>query len=126
MASYEQSQPASPAHALVNQSANEFSPRSAANKPFGGLTWSISTKELIGLCQRVGHSLQAGLDVRRVWQQEATRGREKHRRHMEHIFRQVSAGETVADAMRECGGYIPRDGQLPSSGHRHLIGIEAG
>jgi type IV pilus assembly protein PilC len=109
MASYEQSQPAAvPAQALVNQSASQYAPRgSAANKPFGGISWSISSKELIGLCQRVGQSLQAGLDVRRVWQQEASRGREKHRRHMEHIFRQVSTGGTVADAMRECGGYIP-------------------
>jgi type IV pilus assembly protein PilC len=108
MASYEQSQPAAPAQALINQSASDYAPRgSSANKPFGGLTWSISTKELIGLCQRVGQSLQAGLEVRRVWQQEATRGRDKHRRHMEHIFARVSAGETVADAMRECGGYIP-------------------
>lgn len=71
------------------------------------LSWAISSKELIGLCQRVGQSLKAGVEIRRVWQMESSRGSATHRQHMESILRHVSAGGTVADAMRACGGFFP-------------------
>jgi len=72
-----------------------------------GSAWSISSGELIGLCQRVGTSLHAGVDVRRIWQQEASRGKESHRRYMEQIYRHISAGGTIADALCDCDGYLP-------------------
>jgi type IV pilus assembly protein PilC len=71
------------------------------------MSWAISSKELIGLCQRVGQSLKAGVEIRRVWQMESSRGSATHRQHMESILRHVSAGGTVADAMRACGGFFP-------------------
>lgn len=71
------------------------------------MSWAITSKELIGLCQRVGQSLRAGVEIRRVWQMESNRGGASHKQHMEAIFRHVSAGGTVADAMRACGGYFP-------------------
>jgi type II secretory pathway component PulF len=110
MSAYEQSQqPQASPRALINESApaNDYAPRSRPNAAFGGGAWAISAKELIGLCQRVGQSLKAGVEIRRVWKQEASRGSSTHRRHMEHIVRAVSAGGNVADAMRECGGYLP-------------------
>lgn len=110
MSSYEQSQPAqapSRAHLTDSTTASDYAPRSRPNAAFGGATWAISATELIGLCQRVGQSLHAGVEIRRVWKLEAGRGSSAHRRHMEHILQAVSAGGTVADAMRDCGGYIP-------------------
>lgn len=55
----------------------------------------------------MGQSLKAGVEIRRVWQMETTRGSAPQRRYMEEIYRQVSAGGTVADAMRSCGGFFP-------------------
>src|SRR5688500_7736348 len=110
MSSYEQSQPAAPPRALANESVADrdyAGQRSQPNAPFGGMSWAISTKELIGLCQRVGQSLHAGVEVRRVWQQEANRGSERHRGHVARVLQQINAGGTVADGMRECGGYFP-------------------
>jgi type IV pilus assembly protein PilC len=116
MTSYEQSRPFEPA----DDRARSFAPpafgqqadlaRGDGRAPptsSGGGNWAISSSELIGLCHRVGTQLKSGVDVTRIWQLEASRGKEKHRRHMEHIFRQVSAGSNMADAMRECGGYLP-------------------
>ncbi|QDU25430.1 Type II secretion system protein F [Anatilimnocola aggregata] len=112
MTSYEQARPIVPTDAAsaVDREGrvargSERAPQIEPGKT--GLTWTISAGELIGLCQRVGTSIKAGVDIRRIWQSEASRGKESHRRHMEQIFRRVSAGDTVADAMRGCHGYIP-------------------
>lgn len=95
MSSYDQSQPVPGA-------------RSAQKTPApSGMSWAISSKELIGLCQRVGQSLKAGVEIRRVWQMESSRGSAAHRQHMESILRHVSAGGTVADGLRACGGFFP-------------------
>jgi type II secretory pathway component PulF len=110
MSQSEQSQPAqSAARSLTTESASvaAYGPPSQPGAGPGKTPWAISAKELIGLCHRVGQSLQAGVDIRRIWKHEASRGSPRHRRHIEHIARQVSAGGTVADAMRECGGYFP-------------------
>ncbi|WP_425617913.1 type II secretion system F family protein [Anatilimnocola sp. NA78] len=111
MSQFEQSRPIIPAAAQLGErdarvargSESSFDP---TNRPSTS-GWAISSSELIGLCQRVGNSLKAGVDVRRLWQQEATRGKESHRRHMEQIFRHISAGGTMADAFRETNGYLP-------------------
>src|SRR5690349_14087101 len=106
MSSYEQSQPAqapSRDHLHESTAANAYAPRSRPNAALGGVSWAISAQELISLCHRVGQSLHAGVEIRRVWKQEANRGSATHRRHMEHIFQEVSGGGTVADAMRDCG-----------------------
>lgn len=109
MSQYEQSQPA-PRAIQERSTAPDYAPRESRSQPTssGGFNWSISTKALIGLCQRVGQSLKAGVEIRRVWQMESTRGSATQRRHMDSIFRHVAAGGTVADAMRGCGGYFPQ------------------
>ncbi|WP_254513522.1 type II secretion system F family protein [Anatilimnocola floriformis] len=109
MSSFEQAQPASrPAHVTAESTQRDVRSSEPRRAIGGGPTWSISTKELIGLCQRVGQSLKAGVEIRRVWQQESTRGNATHRQHIDSIFRHVAAGGTVADAMRACGGFFPR------------------
>lgn len=109
MSSYEQSRPASSSQPAVVPTTRERDSRSIEpRRPAGGSSWSISTKELIGLCQRVGQSLKAGVEIRRVWQQESTRGNATQRQHLDSIYRHVAAGGTVADAMRACGGFFPR------------------
>lgn len=97
MTAYEQSQP-------VPEAQRSASHRASSG---GGLSWAISSKDLIGLCQRVGQSLKAGVEVRRVWQMESQHGSVTHRQHMESILRHVASGGTVADALRACGGYFP-------------------
>ena len=67
----------------------------------------ISTRSLIQLCQRVGTSLRAGVDVRRVWEMEASRGSATQRQYVEQIKQRVAGGENVAEAMRGCGSYFP-------------------
>ena len=113
MSSYEQSRPVSAAQpAVVSSTAQRESSTAQRSyeprKSGSGTGWSISTKELIGLCQRVGQSLKAGVEIRRVWQQESTRGSATQRHHLDSIYRHIAAGGTVADAMRACGGYFPR------------------
>jgi type IV pilus assembly protein PilC len=97
MTAYEQSQPVPEAQRSASQRASSGS----------RLSWAISSKDLIGLCQRVGQALKAGVEVRRVWQMESQHGSATHRQHMQSILRHVSAGGTVCDALRACGGYFP-------------------
>jgi type II secretory pathway component PulF len=60
------------------------------------------------MCNRVGTSLQAGVDVRRVWDQEAQRGSLQYRHHAAEVARLVSKGMEMAEALRSCDGYFPR------------------
>lgn len=106
MSSFEQSRPVPSERAQVSENAPRTNQRPLPPTG-GGLGWAISSKALIGLCQRVGQSLKSGVEIRRVWQLETTRGSAPQRRHMEEIYRQVSAGGTVADAMRSCGSFFP-------------------
>lgn len=69
--------------------------------------FSISTRRLIQFCQRVATSTRAGVDARRLWTTEANYGSATHKRHVEQIKNRVLAGGTVADGMRDAGGYFP-------------------
>jgi type II secretory pathway component PulF len=67
----------------------------------------ISTRSLINLSHRVGTSLRAGVDARRVWELETRHASGPLRERLETIRQRVAAGEHVADAMRQTGGYFP-------------------
>ncbi len=67
----------------------------------------ISIKQLIQLCRRVGTSLHAGVDMRRVWETEANRGTPGHRHRMDDIRLRVNAGDALADAFVGSNGYFP-------------------
>ena len=59
------------------------------------------------MCQRLGISLNAGVDIVRVLQQESEHGNGAFRRNMSEVAAMVSSGRSVAEAMRDCGGYFP-------------------
>lgn len=69
--------------------------------------FSISTRRLIQLCQRVATGTRAGIEARKLWTSEASHGSATHRRHMEQVSRQVLSGGTVAEGLRQGEGYFP-------------------
>jgi len=67
----------------------------------------ISTKSLIQLCRRVGTSMRAGVEPRRLWETEARHATGGLKRSIERVKEGVLRGEGVADSMRACEGYFP-------------------
>ncbi|HJT33502.1 MAG TPA: type II secretion system F family protein [Pirellulales bacterium] len=68
----------------------------------------IKLGELAQLCRRLATSLEAGVDIRRVWSRESTgRGSPGLRRQMEQVGEGINRGETLSDALRETGDYFP-------------------
>jgi len=67
----------------------------------------IGTGQLAKFCHRVGTSLQAGVDVLRIWGSEAHRGSPRHRREMEMLRERIVGGESLAAAFTQTGGYFP-------------------
>ena len=53
------------------------------------ITSKISVRNLAGLLRRTGLSYRAGVDLLKIWEQEAARGRPIHRQHMETIHRSI-------------------------------------
>ena len=76
------------------ENSNMFTPR-------------IKTKSLVELCRRVGTSIEAGIDARRMWSQEAERGSWAQRHHLGQISRDVNSGISISDAMEATDGYFP-------------------
>ena len=68
----------------------------------------ISNRQLSGMCQRVGSSLGAGVDILRVLDREAAHGSPAYRKNMENVSRRVGKGMSLAEGMRECDGYFPQ------------------
>lgn len=67
----------------------------------------IKTARLAQYCRRVGSSLEAGLEVRRVMEREAGRARRSERRAMESVRKSVAAGEAMSDAFAATNGFFP-------------------
>lgn len=67
----------------------------------------ISTRQLAGICRRMGTTLQAGVDARSAWERESQRGTPSQRSQIEQIAQRVADGDHVADALRDSGGYFP-------------------
>ena len=67
----------------------------------------ISYSKLAQLLRRLGNSYQAGVDLRKLWSQEAQFGSPSHRYYCDHVRKQLDAGESLADAVRKCDGYFP-------------------
>ncbi|MGE0608681.1 MAG: type II secretion system F family protein [Pirellulales bacterium] len=65
-------------------------------------------KDLAGLCRRLATSLEAGIDMRKIWEREAvTRRPGRLRNHCENIQQAVAGGETLTDALAQTGDYFP-------------------
>jgi len=68
----------------------------------------ISTKQLAALCRRLAISLEAGIDVRKVWAREAERPiGPTARRRVESISEAVNRGDSLGEALATTGDYFP-------------------
>ncbi|MEQ8786601.1 MAG: type II secretion system F family protein [Pirellulaceae bacterium] len=67
----------------------------------------LSTRQLAQLCDRAAVSLEAGIDVRRVWEKESLRGAPAQRQHAAAVSRRIGAGDSLADALADEGGFYP-------------------
>ncbi len=67
----------------------------------------IHLKPLAQLCHRLATATQAGLDDRRIWRDEATRGNRSHREHMQQISTQLAHGTSISDALSATDDYFP-------------------
>lgn len=66
-----------------------------------------SAKTLSVMCRRIGESLEAGLDVRRVVTSEGGKGNAAHRDVFRRISAQIEVGNSLAESFRESGEYFP-------------------
>jgi type II secretory pathway component PulF len=68
----------------------------------------IRTRELAGLCRRLGVSLEAGIDMRAVWKREAAgAGRGALTRRCRAVRDAVAEGQSLADALAATGDFFP-------------------
>ncbi len=69
----------------------------------------IGQRELASLCRRLATSLEAGIDIRRVFEREAAQSHAPARRsHLGEISAAVRRGDSLSDALAESGEYFPR------------------
>jgi len=67
----------------------------------------IGLKQLANMCRQIGVALRAGLDIRKVWEHEASRGSQGHQGRAEQVLDHINAGDTLAHAMRSVSPYFP-------------------
>ncbi len=67
----------------------------------------MKLQEMIGLFRRLATSIDAGIDVRKVWSREVERARGGNRRAIGHISKRVAGGSTLGAAMQETGDLFP-------------------
>ncbi len=67
----------------------------------------ISTRHLAQMCDRMGTSLEAGVDVVKVLDQETRRHSGSYADRIDDVQRRVSNGATLAEALRAADGYFP-------------------
>ncbi len=67
----------------------------------------INTRHLARLCHNVGTGLHAGIDVRRVWDNECQRGSLSSRVHMEKIRQHIANGDSLASSFKDSNGFFP-------------------
>ncbi|MFZ5829991.1 MAG: type II secretion system F family protein [Planctomycetota bacterium] len=71
------------------------------------ITPQISLGQVAQLCRRLSTSLEAGIDMRKVWAREAERARGFARGPMRRVHEGVSRGESLTEALRDTGDYFP-------------------
>ena len=67
----------------------------------------IKLKPLAALCHRVGISLETGIDIRRVWENESERGSTSQRHQSQLIAQAIAAGESMSAAFQKTGKFFP-------------------
>ncbi len=67
----------------------------------------IRLKPLAQLCHRLATATSAGLDDRRIWNDEAKRGSRSQRSHLRMISEQLDRGISISDALSATGEFFP-------------------
>jgi type II secretory pathway component PulF len=67
----------------------------------------IRLRELAHLCRRLAVATKAGLEDRRIWRDEAERGRPIRRRVVGKVADALSRGESVGDSLTKTGEFFP-------------------
>jgi type II secretory pathway component PulF len=67
----------------------------------------IHLRELAQLCRRLAVATKAGLEDRRIWRDEAQRGRPVRRRVLGKVSDALSRGESIGDAVAKTGEFFP-------------------
>ncbi|TVS16613.1 MAG: hypothetical protein EA424_13965 [Planctomycetaceae bacterium] len=67
----------------------------------------IGLQPLARMLQRVGVSLQAGVDLRQVWDKEAQRGTPAYRHRATIVRDRIAAGDSLAESLAACSDYFP-------------------
>ncbi len=110
---------------LVAQRASRTTPTTEScgsdSSPFGSsshasspkedqreLRSGFSMKQLSELCYRLATSLEAGIDVRRVWRSEAERATGRSQPVFTAIANSIEVGETLTAAITPWKGFFPR------------------
>lgn len=66
-----------------------------------------SIKALAGLCHRVGISLEAGVDARRIWSREAQSARGPLARRLRTVSKALDQGQSLGDALKATDDFFP-------------------
>jgi type II secretory pathway component PulF len=67
----------------------------------------IPTRSLARLCHNLGIGLHAGLDVRRIWENEYQRASPGVRNHLDIVRQHIAVGDSLASAFKDTNGYFP-------------------
>lgn len=67
----------------------------------------IKLKPLAELCHRIGISLETGIDIRRIWENESERGSTSQRHQSQLIAQAIAAGESMSAAFQKTGNFFP-------------------
>ncbi|MFT5523671.1 MAG: type II secretory pathway component PulF [Pirellulaceae bacterium] len=67
----------------------------------------IKTRNLITLLRRLAISLEAGVDIVRLIEQESERGPTEQRRQLGKIRQLLNSGHTLTESMQACSSYFP-------------------
>ena len=79
---------------------------------------TIPTKALVQFCRRVATASRAGIEIRRIFEQEANRGLGRQRQVMQELYQAVAEGGTLTDAMRESTYFPPLVVELTAVGEQ--------
>lgn len=94
--------------------ASSLSNRSAGQQPNRKeleqkeLATGFTVKQLSELCYRVATSLEAGIDIRRIWRSEADRATGRTQKVFTAVADSVESGETISAALTPWKGFFPR------------------
>jgi type II secretory pathway component PulF len=67
----------------------------------------ISTRHLARLCHNLGTGLHAGLDVRRVWENEYQRSPQGAKSYFDDVRHRISEGDSLASCFKASNGFFP-------------------